>query len=446
MKRTSITFILATLCCFMLQAQDGKLWRLGDCIEYALEKNINLKQQEINVENQQISLQTSQLSRLPSLSANIGENYNFGRTQNRMGVTEDHGAATTSVSANASVPVFQGFRINNQIKSDKLSLEAAAQDLEQARQDLSLAVTSYFLQVLYARENEALARQQLEISRDLVDRTQKMVDGGKTSLSELYDAQSALAQAESRLTDAVNDVKTAQLDLAQSMNYPAYRNMEVDFPDVDAMVKSELLSLTPVDSIYCDYLDRRPSVLAAQKRVDQALADVKVAQSAYWPSISIGASYGSGYYSDQKLASGGGGTFWDQLGQNGATGVGASLSIPIFNKLGTRNSVRTAKNLARNRQLALDQEKLNVFKEVQQAYVNAEAAYGKYLAEEKSAAAAANAFEFEQRKYDSGRSTAYMFNEVRQKLESAKSQMSQAKYNFILRAKILDFYKGEPLY
>lgn len=445
MKKVFVIFLL-TAFCDALPAQEIKQWSLGGCIEYALEKNISIKQQEINVQTQEINLQTSRLSRLPSVSANLGENYNFGRTQNRMGVTEDHGAATTSVSANASVPVFQGFRINNRIKSDKMSLEAATQDLEQARQDLSIAITGYFLQVLYARENEAIARKQLEINRDLVDKTKKMVDGGKTSLSELYDAQSALARAESNLTDAVNEVKTALLDLAQSMNYPAYGNMDIAAPDVEAMMDHELLMLTPVDSIYCDYLDRRPSVIAAQKRVDQALADIKVAQSAYWPTISIGASYGSGYYSDQKLASGGGGTFWDQLGQNGAAGVGASLNIPIFNKMGTRNSVRIAKNQARGQQLALDQERLNVFKEVQQAYVNAEAAYSKYLAAGKSVEAAQNAFDFEQRKFDAGKSTAYMFNEVRQKLESAESQMSQAKYNFLLRAKILDFYKGEPLY
>lgn len=445
MMRKQLTVLSSAFICCALFAQETRQWSLGDCIEYALEQNISIKQQEINVESREVNLQTSQLSRLPSLSANVGENYNFGRTQNRMGVTEDHGAATTSVSANAYIPVFEGFRINNQIKSDKLSLEAASQDLEQARQDISLAITSYFLQVLYAKENEMLARQQLEISKDLVDKTQKMVDGGKVSLSELYDAQSALAQSESRLVDAVNDVKTALLDLAQGMNYPAYRNMAVVMPDVEAMMDHELLMLTPVDSIYCDYLDRRPSVIAAQKRVDQAMADIKVAQSAYWPTINIGASYGSGYYSDQKIA-GGGGTFWEQLGQNGSAGVGASLNIPIFNKMGTRNSVKLAKNLARNQQLALDQEKLEVFKEVQQAYVNADAAYGKYLAAEKSVIAAENAFNFEQRKYDTGRSTAYMFNEVRQKLESAKSQMSQAKYNFLLRAKILDFYKGEPLY
>ena len=185
--------------------------------------------------------------------------------------------------------------------------------------------------------------------------------------------------------------------------------------------------------------------MAAQKRVEQAEANIKVAKSSFWPSINLGASYNSGYYSDQT-AFGGGGSFWNQHGRNGSTAIGASLSIPIFNRMSTVNNVKTAKNYARSSRLNLEQAKLNAFKEVQQAYVNAKAAYSKYLAEEKSVDAARKAFEFEQKKFDNGTSTSYQFNEARQKLETATSQMFQAKYSFLLRAKILDFYKGEPLY
>lgn len=443
-------FVLGGVFCSNVRAQEnipaqGKEWSLGDCIEYALERNVEICRQEVNVENKGISLQTSQLSRLPSLGANLSETYNIGRTQNRTGVYEDHGSAITSVGANISVPVFQGFRINNQIKSDRLSLEAARQDLEQARQDLSLTITGYYLQVLYALEEEELSRRQISINEDLVERTRKLVNGGKLTQSELYDAESALAQSASRLVDSGNNVSNALLELAQSMNHPNFLQIDIAFPDVDTMVDHELLMLSPIDSIYNDYIERRPSVMAANKRVEQALSEVKIAQSAYWPSINLGASYGTGYYSDQKIA-GGEGTFWNQLGKNGTTAVGASMTIPIFNKMGTRNGVRLAKNNVRVQQLALEQAKQRAYKEVQQAYVNAAGAFAKYQAEEKSVEAARKAFDFEQKKFDSGRSTAYQFNEVRQKLESAQAQLSQAKYNFLLRAKILDFYKGEPLY
>lgn len=444
MNRIKILCITSLLAAFPAQAQT-KLWSLGDCIEYALEKNIDVQQRKVEVENKELSLSTSRFSRLPALSGNVGENYNIGRTQNREGVYEDHGAATTSVGANASITVFQGFRINNQIKADKLSLEAATQDLEQARQDISLQITAFYLQVLYSMESEKLSEKQVKINSELVERAKKLVAGGRSSLSELYDAQSALARSESSLVDAANSTQTAILDLAQEMNCPDYSSIAIELPDVDSMVDHEALLLSPVDSIYSDYIQRRPAVMAAQKRVEQAEANIKVAKSSFWPSINVGASYSSGYYSDQT-AFGGGGSFWNQLGRNGSTAIGASLSIPIFNRMSTVNSVKTAKNNARTSRLSLEQAKLNAFKEVQQAYVNAKAAYSKYLAEMKSVDAAKKAFEFEQKKFDNGTSTSYQFNEVRQKLETVTSQMFQAKYSFLLRAKILDFYKGEPLY
>lgn len=290
-----------------------------------------------------------------------------------------------------------------------------------------------------------MASEQVGINRILVERTEKMVEGGTKSASELYDAQSALASAESSYTDAVNTRQTAVLELVQIMNYRDYDDFDISVPEFGTELENAIVALSPVDSIYNDYIGMRPSIMAAQKRVEQAQKQVKVAQSGYWPTISAGASYNTGYYSAQAIASGNN-SFWHQLSQNGTPSVGVSLSIPIFNRMATYNSVRSAKNAVRMQQLSLEKEKQGVFKEVQQAYVNAKAAYGQYLSGLKSLEAAQKAFEFEQKKYEAGRSTAYQFNEQRIKYANAEARLSQAKYSFILRVKILDFYKGEPLY
>lgn len=445
MKR-QLSLISAALIATSLAAQEkAGLWTLEQCILFGLEHNISVQQREISVDNNAVALKTTKASRLPSLSANIGENVNFGRSQNRQGVYEDHSAATTNIGANAQVAVFQGFRINNQIKADRLALEAACQDLEQAKQDLSLQITGAFLQVLHAKEQEAVAQKQVDINAELLEKTKKLVSAGRSSESDLYDAESSLASAQSDLVNARNSVETSILDLVQEINYDGEASFDVIAADSDAMVDRELLLMTPPDEIYKDYIDRRPSVIAAQKRVDQANAAIKVAKSSYWPSINLGVSYGTGYYSDQKIASGNG-TFWNQLGSNGSTSIGASLSIPIFNRLATSGSVRQARNNAKIQQLALEQTKLDVYKEVQQAYVNAKSAFSQYQAGIAKAEAARKAFAFEQKKYDNGRSTAYQFNEVRLKLFAATAEMTQNKYAFLLRAKILDFYKGEPLF
>ncbi len=426
-------------------AQQSRVWSLGDCIEYALENNLALKNQEVNVDNRRLDLESTQFSRLPNISGSVSESYNIGRSQNREGITQDRGSANTSIGVNGSVTVFQGMRIHNQAKADKLSLEAATQDLEQARQDLSINITALYLQVLYAKEAEAVARKQVEISMDLLEKTRKMVDAGRSSQSEAYDAESSLAAAQSNLVDAVNTRQTAVLDLAQAINHYEYNDFDIEVPVVNVMMENAILSITPIDTIYNDYIERRPSVLAAQKRLDMAKRNVKVAQSGWWPSINVGASYNTGYYSAHNIASGNG-KFWDQLSINGSPSIGVSLSVPIFDRLSTHYSVKRARNAVMANTLSLAQEKQTVYKEVQQAYVNAKAAFGKYEAGMKSCEAAQKAFEFEQKKYENGRSSAYQFNEVRNKLANAEAQLSQAKYSFILRAKILDFYKGEPLY
>lgn len=423
----------------------GMLWSMQDCIEFGLKNNIGLQQKEITVNDSDLALQTAKFSRLPDLSANVGENANFGRSQNREGVFEDHSALSTSAGVSTSIPVFKGFEINNRIGSEKLNLEAATLDLEQARQDLSLEIVAYYLNALYAKESEAIAMEQVEINSQLVERTRLLVQGGKTTESELFNAQSSLAAAKSQLVQASNEVRTSLLDLAQSINFTDFNTFDIEVPDIDGLVLSEYFRMCPPDSIYNDCVEGRPSVMAARKRVEKAEKDTKVAQSARWPSIWIGASYNTAYYSSRNLASGNA-SFLDQLGQNGATTIGATLSIPIFNKLATRNSILSAKNRQKSAALELEQTRISVYKEVQHAYVNATGAWGEYQAQTGSVDAARKAFEFEKKKYESGRSTTFQFNESRQKLATAISQMTQAKFNFIYRAKILDFYRGTPLY
>lgn len=448
MKRYILSIGAALLCTAMsAQQTDGskKIWTLGDCIEYALEQNIALKQQELTVENQRLAHKATQMSRLPGINGQIGETYNIGRGQNREGVVEDRANLTTSVGVNASLNIFQGMRIHNQAKADKLSFEAATLDLAQAREDLSLQVTANYLQVLYTKEEETVAAKKVKICEDLLERTKVLVDMGKSSQSELYDAESSLAAAKSASVDAVNNREVAVLNLLQQMNYNVEEEFDIELPSSEILMDNAILSLSPVDSVYDDYIVRRPSIIAADKRLQQARRNIKVMQSGWYPSLNFGASYNTGYYATQSMASGTS-SFWQQLSANGTPTVGLSLNIPIFDRLSTHYNVRRAKNELRNQELSLLKQKQDVYKEVQQAYVNAKAAYGKYLAALRSVDAATKAFEFEQKKFDAGRSTAYQYNEMNIKLSNETSSLSQAKYSFILRTKILNFYKGEALY
>ncbi|MFA7182643.1 MAG: TolC family protein, partial [Bacteroidales bacterium] len=173
---------------------------------------------------------------------------------------------------------------------------------------------------------------------------------------------------------------------------------------------------------------------------------LQIAKGAYYPSLRLGAGYSNSYYYNYSLASGtGNASLADQWAQNGAESVGLSLSIPIFNRMTTRNRVRSAQLNIKNQELLLDQAKQDLYKEVQQAYYNATAAHDKYLSSETAVEAAQLAFNFEKQKYNAGRSNTYAFNQVRLRLASALSESAQAKYNFLFRTRILAFYNGATL-
>lgn len=441
----TVLIILYSMKCF--GQSEKSAWSLGRCIEYGIENNIAVRQYDLAKDNSKITLQTSQLSRLPEVSASLGQNFYLGRAQNREGIYQDHTASTSTGGVSAGIPIFSGFRINNQIKANTLGFKAAVEDLNQAKEDISIQITGFYLQVLYTKELYKLAADQLALSKELVDITSELVAAGKSPESELYDAQANMAKEEMNLTDAANNLRTSLLDLAQAINLQEIEGFDVEAPNVDDAVMLQLPFTVSPSEIYTSYVDNKPAVKAARSRVDESRMTKNVARSAYYPNLYLGASYSNSYYYTYKLASGqSNASLADQLSQNGATSIGLSLQIPIFNKMATRNSVRSAELNIKNKQLSLDKMRQDTYKEVQQAWINAQGAYQKYLSSHKGVEASQMAMDYEEQKYLSGRSNTYQYNQVRTRLANSLSEEVQAKYNFLLRSKILSFYQGVPLY
>ena len=174
---------------------------------------------------------------------------------------------------------------------------------------------------------------------------------------------------------------------------------------------------------------------------------LKAAKGAYYPSLRLGAGYSNSYYYNYSLAAGmSNASLADQLAQNSAQSIGLSLSVPLFNKMATRNRVKSARLNIENQELLLSQAKQDLYKEVQQAYYNAVAAHEKYKSSETAVEAASLAYKFEEQKYEAGRSNIYTFDQVRLRLSAARSETAQAKYNFLFRSRILAFYNGVSLF
>ena len=442
--------LLSTILFFsgnLLTAQNQKKdWTLEACIEYAMENNIGVKRYELAKENQEITVETTRFSRFPDLSANVGQTFYFGRTPDRDGIYQDQTGSNSSLGINTSVNLFSGFQVTNQLKADKLELLAAVEDLNRAREDLSLAVTGYYLQVLLSRELYEIALDQLELNKKQVKQTEILVEAGKSSESDLYDARSSLAQQEMHATESANNLQLALLDLTQTMNLPDVEHFDVAIPHVPEMISRETSGLVLPAQVYLHSVMERPAIKAAEYRLEGSGMSLKAAKGAYYPSLRLGAGYSNSYYYNYSLAAGiSNASMADQLAQNSAQSIGLSMSVPLFNRMATRNRVQSARLNIQNQKLLLDQAKQDLYKEVQQAYYNALAAHEKYKSSEMAVEAAGLAYKFEEQKYEAGRSNIYTFDQVRSRLSSARSEAAQAKYNFLFRSRILAFYNGVNL-
>ena len=447
MRTQWIIGIILSLLSVWAQAQDAKrLWSLEDCIRYATEHNLELKQREQEQESKKVALHTSKHSWLPSLNANVGQNFDFGRSPSKTGVIVAQNSANTSASINLSMPIFDGFQIPNDIAARKLDLKAAVETLNKAKEDLTIHVASVYLQVLYNKEVKKIAELQVALSREQIKKTEALVNSGKVPLSQLYDIKAQLANDEVTLTEAENNVQLALLDLAQSLELEqGDESFDIMVPEIGNAVEQYMGSILPPDHIYNQAVTIKPQIKEQTYLLESQKRMLKVAQAGYYPKLNFGASYGNGYYHYSGEGDYANLPFGDQLKNNARKTIGFSLSIPLFNRFQVRNSVRSARINIRNRELMMENTKKALYKEIQQAYYNATAAQSKYLASDKSVEANKKAFTYAEERYAAGKSTVFEFNEAKMKYAQSLSEQAQAKYNFIFRAKILDFYNGTSI-
>lgn len=436
----SCGLLLAALC---TQAQ-GK-WTLRQCVDYAVQNNIELKQQALNVKSAEIDLSTTKNSRLPSLSGSARQSFDFGRSQSMAtGVYEDNKASSTSFGLSSDMPLFTGFRIPNQTKADELNLKASIEGLKKAKENLELQVVSLYLDVLFKKEILRAYQEQSALSEQQVKQTQILVDAGKVPVSQLYDIKAQLAKDELNVTIAENNLDLSLLDLSQALNLAASDNFDIVEPNVDRALDNSISSILPPDQVYQMALGIKPHVKEAELKLESSNKSLKVAQSGYWPTLGLGLSYSNGFnhvykdnYSNPAISR--------QLKNNQRQAISFSLSVPIFDRFVTRNRVRAARLNIENQSLILDNVKLALYKEIQQAFQSATAAQAKFTSTETALEAAEKSFVYAQERYDIGKSTVFELNEAQTKLLTSRSEQIQAKYDLIFRAKILDFYQGREI-
>ena len=441
--------ILLLLCCALAVTgisgqpaggpEPGTPWNLDTCIAYARRNNIGVRQSALQVEQQRTELSSARMSRLPDLNASVGVDLSLGRTLTGDNTYRSSNQTSGSLGISAGMPLFAGLRINRQIKASRLDLAAAVEELERLREDVGVQVMTLYLQTLYATAMVGVAERQLALSREQTLRSRELVAAGKQPESARYESEALEANDYLTLTQAQNDLRLALLELSQALNRPSAEGFDIAEPPTDSVTLAALHRAGSIDAVYDQACEERPHIRAERLRVESSRAAVGIARAALYPTVSLSAGYGTGIYDRDEQR------FWQQFRNYSREYVGVSVSIPIFNRRATRNNIRTAQLSLQNRQLALTEAEQSLRKQIEQAWYNADAAYAKYRAAEAALASARTAFAYAEQKAAAGRSTLYDFNDAKTRMEKADAESVQARYEFLFRQKILDYYRGQPL-
>ena len=429
-----------TFCACTLSVQAQEAWSLKQCINYAIEHNLTIKQQEASRDQSEVELNTAKWSRLLDLNGSASHSFNFGRSLQADNTYQSINTQNTGLNLTTSVPLFTGMQIPHSISLAKLNLKAAIEDLNKAKEDISIQVASAYLQVLFNEELAKVAHQQVSLSQEMLKQKEAYYQNGKASEAEWREAQSRVAQDQLSAVQADNNYQLALLDLSQLLELPSPDDFRIVSPEVDEQALTA--SLTSPTEIYSQAVLSKPSILAAQYRLEGARHNIRIAQSRYYPQLNFGAGLSTNYYNVSGRENG---NFGAQLRDNFSQYIGLSLSIPIFNRFSTRNQVRSARIQQSNLNWQLEESKKTLYKEIQQAYYNALGAESKLQSSRTADEAAEASFLLMKEKYANGKANATEYNEARTNWMKAVSDRIQAKYDFIFRTKILDFYKGVPL-
>lgn len=433
MRKLLLLFV-AALPLFPAEAQTP--WSLEQCVEYAVSHNLTVKARELETESEQLTLTEAKDRVLPTLEAGASQTWNFGRGLTAANTYADRNTSNFQWSAGLSLPLFQGLSTVRRIKASESSLAKTLTETAAAKDDITLNVVAQYLQVLYSREVELSAASQVEYTAYEVGRQQALVEQGKVPEADLYDAQAQHAQDKLQLVTAQNDTRTALVQLANLLQLPSAEGFDV-LPLSDA----EPLIPGP-DQVYDDALGINNSVLAARQGITAANDNISLAKTGYIPRIDFNAGIGSSYYKVSDFPNEG---FGPQMRHNYATYLGFRLTIPIFDGFSTRNQIRRARLSKLQAELELDRRQSELYKEIQLAYYQAKGARERYLASGETLEKMRLSFEATREKYNLGRSTPAEFEQAKNNLFRTEVSSIQARYEYLLRCRILSFYRTNRL-
>ena len=456
---------------FVLPVSAQKVWTLEECVDYALKNNLTVKQSEVSAQMAEISKTQALGNMVPSLNGVATHFYNFGKTIDRYTNT----FATERVQSNnfglsSSVTLFNGLSNYNQLEQSKLNVEASKHDVQKSKYDISLQIISSYLQVLYNQELITISKQQIQLTESQVKRTKTLVDAGAAVKGNLLTIESQLANDQLSLVNAENNLNQSALNLALLLNLDTIVPIKVVRPQIDMPVGATI-ELNPEQMFQIAY-ENMPEIKAARLRTASNEKSVSMAKGSYLPTLQLSASIGTGYSGLNKKGEGeylaGYSAYYDpyktpiynpiysytsfktksfgtQFTDNVNRSIGLNLSIPIFNGFQTQSAVKRAQLNTLNAKISMENAELQLKRNIYQAYSDAQAALKRYYANQKASESLQEAFKYTEQRYNVGMVNAIDFNDAKNKLARSQTDLLQAKFEYIFKLKILDFYQGKPL-
>ena len=435
-----------------IQAQTKK-WTLEECIKYAIDNNISIKNTELDTKTADIGKKDAIGNFIPSLNSNASHSWNIGLNQDiTTGLLRNQTTQFSSFGAGVGFDIYKGLQNQNTLRRANLSIIAAKYQLTKMREDVALNVANAFLQVLFNKENLKVQQEQKANNEKQLVRSEELVKAGSVPRGDLLDIKATVASDSQKVITAENALLISKLSLAQLLQLKEYYDFDIT-DDTSVKDENNILAQTPI-AVYEKAKELRTELKIAKTNLEIAEKNVAIAKGAFQPTLQGFYSFNSRVsYADVPAFDSSGniiGTkspspFFTQFSDNKGQSFGAQLSIPIFNGFSTKNNLERTKVSLEKSKIALEQKDLDLQRNVYTAFTDAKGALNAHESSIVALEARQEAYNYAKEKYAVGLMNSFDFNQSQTLLTNAQSEVLRTKYDYIFKIKILEFYFGIPI-
>ena len=434
--KNNISFLIFLLFFSFSSFAQEKL-SLKDCIDRAIEKNISIKNSSLDLLNSTENKKTAIGNFVPSFNINGNHSWNTGLTQNiTTGILENQTTENSSMNISVAVDVFNGLANIRRLHRANLDLLAKKYQLEDMKEDISLLVANSYLQILFNKEQLDVQKSQLKISQEELKNAKEKFNNGVIPEGNLFEIEANLALSEQNVIMAENGYQLSKLSLSQLLMFGDSDNFDIADDNYE-IPKTDILN-KDAKEILEEAMKNRNDIKLAETNLEIAIKDQQISKSALLPSASAFYSYNSRVIMDAPTS------LKSQFDLNAGESIGLQLNIPIINGWSSRAGIKKSKlNVLRSKNL-LDQTKMDLENTIYQALNDAKAAMKSYEAAKKSEIARKTAYEYAKERFENGALNTINYFQAQQLFETAQSELIKAKYDYIFKIKVLEFYFGIP--